>query len=143
MHKPFFKYASYATLGLAMLLILTLIFWAAYPYKTYVQKYQPTPIQSDTVKAGESVTLLLDYCNYSATEHRSVRRLVGDNSKIVLSDTVRPPSPTGCDSKPVEVPIPKATAPGTYTIEFTITSYVNPIRTIPVTFSSAPFSVIK
>lgn len=144
MHKAFFKYASYATLGLAGLLIATLVFWGVYPYKGLEFKEVPVPLEESSVRAGQQVSLLADYCNYFSGKRRTIVRMIGDGKEVILSNTTVENSPVGCDSVTYHVRVPKATAAGAYIIRFSNTYYFNPIRTSDQEETdSLPFVVIE
>lgn len=139
-----FKHTAYVTLGLGFLLVGTLFFWGAYPYRTLEIETQPLPLLSESAHAGKEIELLVQKCNYSSAPRRMIVRLIGDGKETVLSNTWEETSPTGCSSSKQAVFIPKSTVPGVYTIQVTVTYKLNPIRTAdPVVVSSLPFVVIE
>ena len=84
-------------------------------------------ISSKTVRAGDSISYIVDYCK--KTSHPATVEIYLHNEKIVALPIVNSSRPEGCRKNAARsVLIPKDTEPGTHHLEVDITYRFNPLN---------------
>jgi hypothetical protein len=137
------KLVSFFILITTIAIVLVIIFWANYPYKTIEFKNVPFPIlnENKTVKQGDRGRYLVEACKYT-NESPSVTKKFIDG---VIYETVPQPGtiPLGCHETIMDVYIPRAIPTGKYKVQVVAQFRVNPIRTITVISYTEEFNIIK
>ncbi len=139
--KTIFNYLSFAILIGAFIFLLVFGYWAFYPYKVLEFKDPKFPIVSKTVKSGESINFVTNYCKLLDFSSTTTRAFV--DSVIYYTLPITSNIKLGCNSTVVNVPVPLALSPGKYYIQNVYEYKVNPIRTIVTTHFTEEFEVIK
>lgn len=134
----------------AVVLILTFIYWFAYPYHplTFRQsQLEARPSSIELSPDGASVEILGDYCKSDDSAPKEmVVTLVGEKTSPILpynpSNTIIPNS-SGCHSLDAWVAIPKILNVGDYYISIYARYTVNPVREEKVTVTSQKFTILQ
>jgi hypothetical protein len=134
---------SYLTLLMALVVVLIVTYWMTYPYKPVEFKNLPHKIDTKQIKAGEYLTMNVDYCKYSTVVPVINTAFIDGIIYYVPQEgtinTVKP----GCGENKVFIYIPKALPPGNYSVHRTWKYKVNPLRTITIYTQSETFEVVK
>ena len=142
--KRFLNYAIYLILLLALGLILTVIYWEVYPFKTIVFTDNPQRVlnANHQVASGGHLSYEVNFCKYTNIIP-SISRSFADGILYTIPETLAVAKPTGCHTQVVDVYVPRALLPGSYTLKTTYRYKINPIRTIDVSTTTESFMVIK
>ena len=125
----------------AMALILLVIFWLVYPYKTVEFKDKVFPVINKIVKRGKLVNYTANYCKYgdfTAIVTRTFR-----NGLIYVMPSTITNRPQGCHTMTVSVLIPLEIPIGTFIMEQVYKIQVNPIRSVTIIQNTEPFEVVE
>lgn len=131
---------SMIVLAIAMVFLLTIIYWQVYPYKTIEFKYELAPVEQKEVKRGEYLVYILDYCKYTDKEAQINRSFV--DGLIYLTPDGIADQLGGCGVARVQIYIPKSMPVGEYQIKQTRHYQLNPIRTETVIYYTERFTVL-
>jgi hypothetical protein len=127
----------------AIFIVYTGVFayWLLWPY-------EPVRVNSITienpgkiVKAGDVLIYKICYEKLMPVSGKLVRKLIND-TKIDLRDS-DVTAPIGKDKECIQVRIPKYATPGKYSLWWSASYKVNPLRTVTVSKESEPFEVVK
>lgn len=141
-HRMYY-YGSMTVIGTALILILYVLFLLFWPFKT-LEFNQPMLKVLNTdhvVKQGEDLKYEVDYCRFTTKQARIVRNL--QDGILYILPTEYTQQPTGCQVVYLTIEIPKAVAPGKYTLHQSIEFELNPLRTDQKEINSEPFTVTK
>jgi hypothetical protein len=122
----------------AVIYFIIVGWWILYPYKILTIDH-PIKILSSEVKAGEMLWYQISYVKHKEMEGILTRKLLNDYVVELRSAVVnqRP----GKDNPIVGVMTPIHAQPGRYTLSWSVTYKVNPIRSITVSAESEPFII--
>jgi hypothetical protein len=130
-------YASFMTLGIAFVFLLTCIFWLVWPYKPAV--INRAIVLDSQVQAGGFLEYQIDYCKYMDLTAEANRAFI--NGVIFTVPAVITNNPTGCHVNTHQISVPSELPSGTYSLKTVWTYQVNPIRKVTVTYTTAPFKI--
>jgi hypothetical protein len=125
----------------AIFLIVLYFFWSIYPYNPITIKNSPFPVLEKQIKAGDTLTYIVDYCkdrDYEAL----VTRTFEDGIEYSVPANASNKS-IGCHKINVGLITPKTLPPATYWLEVKYSYKVNPIRTIEVVSKTQLFKIVK
>jgi hypothetical protein len=119
--------------------MLTIFFWANYPYKVIEFK------ESKTLKAsyfqGETLSVKISHCKYMPLPARVAGQFV-DGVVFTLKETTAN-SPVGCATRvALDITVPHELEPGVYVYRQTMQYKVNPLRIVAVVFETNKFNVV-
>lgn len=137
--------------------VLTLAFlfaafvaYVSFPYRTVeVKRFF---VASQVVRPGEKLTYTVDYCLYTKQEFDIIRTLIEiapmkpETDKIIIELNqrkgvhVKPGCGMGTASNII---IPDNTPTGYYRLKFDVLYHVTPFRSIPKSFQSEPFPIMR
>lgn len=134
---------AWLTILIAFLLIGVITYWLNCDYNLIEFNNQPFPVLNEnlTVKRGDRVTFLVDYCKHT-DEIPTITKYFIDGVVLEIN-TVDGVFEKGCNKMKMDVYIPKAIAPSNYSVEFVGTFHPNPIRTIKYVAKTVNFKVIN
>jgi hypothetical protein len=133
---------GWSTVGLLILAGTIFLFWVNEPYEPLIVNNEPLPVNAETVVAGTSVKLTINFCKNVDVEGVVRPSLVG------ISAPNLPPYkenlPIQCSELEASLIIPRALTPGTYHVHYEVTyPKPNPVRSSVIqTFDSEPFEVL-
>jgi hypothetical protein len=125
----------------AIALIIVFTIWLNFPYKPLKFNQDLLPIVNKTVKQGESLQYVADYCKYVDLTAQVSKRFV--NGLIYTTPTTLTNQNTGCHTVTVFVPIPPELPPGNYYLSNIYQYKMNPLRTVTIIQNTEWFEVIK
>jgi len=135
--------SSMATVLLAIVMVLYVLFYSFFPFRTVEYTQMPFPVlnENKVVRAGEELRYQVGYCRYTDLPTRSARSL--QNDFIYTLPSVEVKSPVGCNTSITIVLIPKETFPGKYKLVSTLTWEINAFRTIIKQVETEEFTIIE
>jgi hypothetical protein len=138
MNKIFY-YISWITILSALGLMFLAGYWLLYPYKIISFKNKTYPIVNKTVKQGEFIKYIADYCKYIDVKPTISRSFV--NGLIFSTPMIVTNRDLGCKKMIVAVVVPQELPVGIYHLETNYKYKVNPLREITIKVSSDQFEV--
>ena len=140
MNKVFY-FISCLTVISALFLISLVLFWEFYPYKVIEFTNTPHKIINQTVKAGDHVSFVFEYCKPQNFSGDLTISFV--DGFIYNTSTVKSNIASGCHKEIYQVYVPKGIPVGVYKISAFLSYKVNPIRTIDIVTETEKFTVTK
>lgn len=132
---------SFLTLGVAFIILVTLLFWKLYPYDPLVINERPMKVLTKEIKKGELLKYEVNYCKN--TELRvTIKRKFQDGLLYVLPDT-ETTNPMGCRIQTIALEVPNTLSAGDYVLLSEFVYKVNPIREVVVRTHTQKFTVIE
>jgi len=133
-----FHLLAWATIILAMLLLLLGIFWIVYPYQTMeVEDFVTTKAE---YKSGDEVVYNFEYSKFIHEPCLVYRQLInGVTYPIDSFGSNLPKAQFKLSSDTIQLPM--LLKPDTYILRLVYVHQVNPLRTISKEFNSKPFCV--
>ena len=129
---------GYGTLILTFGFICLVAIWIWYPYKTV--KTNNVNVLNPVVQQGGTLSIELDYDRYTDIDSIIVRQFKdGIAFTTPISEGTGTP---GHYNRLIEIPIPETLPPGQYTLTTTAIFKMNPVRNIPVDWTTKEFKVI-
>jgi hypothetical protein len=137
------KTIQWLILALVLIEIIVVIFWLVYPYKLIDFKNSPFPVLNEnlTVKSGDRMSYLIDYCKYTDEMPRVIKYFV--DGVVLEINTVDGVLEKGCHKTVLDVYIPRAIAASSYSVKIVATFKPNPIREIKYVTKTLNFTVVK
>ena len=134
---------SFISVVSAILLILLVIYWLIYPYKTVKFSYPKFPVlnKNRTIKRGDNLFYQVDYCKYVDLPSLVTKAFSNDIVFFVPETTGN--SPTGCHSVNIQMQVPADLPMGDFHVMLTYTYQVNPIRSVTVRQETEEFKVVE
>ena len=129
---------GYGTVIAVSALLLIVSFWLLWPYKT--MDVAGVKIVDTTVKQGGVLSFYVTYTRYTDVDTTVYRDFVDGLVFTTLPEGRK--SEAGTFTRLVEVEIPSTLPPGRYSLKTNVTFHVNPIRAIPMSFSTGMFTVL-
>lgn len=139
MNKTYF-YISITTIISAGVLLLLILYWLLYPYKTIEFKQPLAQVETKEVARGDYLVYILDYCKYTDVEAEINRSFV--DGLIYLTPDGIADQPKGCGTARIQIYIPKSMPVGEYKIKQTRHYQLNPIRNESVIYYTEKFKVL-
>lgn len=139
------NWASLLFAGLVIGCSILIAYWATSGETAVTIKNQfSLEAKQKTVRAGDYVTLVVDFCKHTDAHGRVVRRIASDKTEL-LAPVETDKAPKGCyHNVPIAVPIPPQATAGTYRVYYRSTYKTNPLHSnVVVEAKSKPFQVIK
>jgi len=122
-------------------IIVVVVFWEIFPYNIIMFTAPTFPVMNKTVKQGEMVKFVSNYCKFTD--------ISADVSRIFKNEILFYTPPTvgnikkGCSNVTVAVTVPSELPSGSYVIENVYQYRVNPIRTVIVRHDTDEFRVVE
>lgn len=132
---------SWAIIIVAILLLGHFIWLLFYPYNVIEVKQVPFPVIEKTLKHGDRLEFVLDYCKYMNSPATIQSQFV-DGVVVQLSQSITN-VPTGCHNRiDNSVVIPKHLPIGKYVFRSVVNYKVNALRTIQYVYETEEFEII-
>jgi len=138
MNKIFPKIA-YLTIGIALILIVTFLYWSLFPYQPLV--LSNIKLNKTEVIRGEHLQISFDYCksvNLSADMYITFIDGIIYNTPPQVSNL-----PKGCSSSVLSVYVPRALPTGEFMLKGVFKYKVNPIRSVEANGLTQKFIILK
>jgi hypothetical protein len=129
----------WAVLMALLTLIVLVVYWLNYPYQTITFDQPIFSIESKTVKGGEILFFISNYCKHTNVAASITR--VFKNDILFYTPTSTGNIGKGCGAVRVGVSVPEELPKGEYVIENIYRYRVNPIREIVVRQDTEMFVV--
>jgi hypothetical protein len=139
---------AWTTLALAMTAILTLTFWAVYPYQGLHDVKVPLPIERPVVETGSLQTYTVEYCvderlPLPITVSRELEMQTDAGSIFPIAPPVTYLITQRCETRHMSFGIASYIPAGKYHLHYITGLQVNPIRVIRQSFVTEPFEVVE
>ena len=141
---------SLITMSIALVLLVTVLWWLLYPYRGFTEVRQPFPVRYASVAPGAVQEYTVAACYHGQPgaaivvtrelemqDHISTFPLMAP-IEYVLTDTDPP-----CGARKMSLAIPTYVPPGRYLVRYYTQVRVNPLRHVSQAFVSAPFQVTR
>ena len=122
-------------------IIILLLVWELYPYKTVTYNTERFKVINKEVKQGGFLLYDVDACKYT-DQKPEVDAIFVDSIKYLSAEQFAKLA-QGCRITRVERKIPATLPVGRYHLEITVSYKVNPIRTIVKVMETDEFQVLK
>jgi len=132
-----FYYISMGTILFITGLILLIFFWYNWPYKV-VEFKEPIHILTPIVHVGENLIYELDYCKHVDIPATLSKEYI--DGVVYAAPPVVVNNPKGCGIKNGITLVPNLLE-GVYSMRFSYSYKMNPIRTITIVVESEKFEV--
>jgi hypothetical protein len=136
------NYISYFVLIITFGIIITAGYWLLYPYNPIAFNNLPFKVVNKTVKTGDTLIYIVDYCKYN-TLIPDARKTFVDQIIYSIPAEAALAKETGCHIINIQINVPTNLPPGSYVLKITYYYQVNPIRTVDVSVQTEQFNVIK
>ena len=137
--------AAYISLTISFIIVGVAMYWLFYPYKLFVYNTSPMKVINTTVKIGEDLRYIADYCKYTSKIPTSVKRQLVGGYAYDLPVSTSSNFPQGCGKIEVAIPmyLPISMRTGKYRIKVTGEYQANPLRTWGYEVYTEEFNLIK
>lgn len=133
-------WVSAAALILSLVAVLTLV-WMAFRDQAQFTATQPVKVLTPVVRAGHSVTLLVEYCKEGA-DVATVGTVLARRGVMIPLNLWPSDLPVGCHKVAVVLPIPAYVSENTYVL-YMVREYKPTVFSVRgVSFASEPFKVL-
>jgi hypothetical protein len=132
---------AYSFMSATIICMLVITYWLFYPYVPLIIE-KPIKIMNPnkTVVAGEYLVYSIEYDKKLPVEGVLTRKLLNDYIIDMRSSVSN--SRLGKDERLVHLQIPHYAAPGKYTLWWSVTYKMNPVRHVTVSVESEPFTIV-
>ena len=137
----FLNYLALLSILSAIFLIGLITFWLNYNYQPLVFNDPVMPVLTKTVRAGETLRYVSNFCKNTNEPATVSRRFI--NGIVFATPVIITKSEKGCQEKTVAVSVPLELLEGPYRLSIVYQYKVNPLRTITVVQDTETFEVIK
>ena len=143
LNNKLFYIAAWIAIILFGIMLLIVMFWLVYPYKT-IEFKQPFQVMNENkeVKRGEDLVYVIDFVKYGNHTGHVTRDIICQDNRVTLEGNVSN-VPPGSGVREARVNVPEKTSLGECKYRSTITYQVNPIRNVIVRLESEPFIVVE
>ena len=128
------------TLFGTFLLILVVVFWLAYPYRTIAFANSPFPVEPEIYRANDYLKIHVEYERYTDVPSIAVVRFTDGITFTMLPMTFQKPKGSGKELS-MSIRVPPTLPPGKYYLDICFSYRVNPIREIVVVAQTQQFEV--
>ena len=125
-------------LASAILLIVLITFWYAYPYKPL--KVNNLSVMTREVRRGSTFIYELDYCKKGEGQAQISRRFV--DGVVYSMPDIYVLNPEGCRIINIGIDIPHSLPSGEYRLEIDYSYKVNPIKVVTVKVMTGVFLIV-
>lgn len=132
-------YVSMAILFAAFFMGLVILAFLFFPFKV-TDVRTPYKILTPTVKQGDSLVYVVDYCKYLDLTATVTRALIDGSVVLLPEENIH--LPVGCHQFNIKIPISKNVAPGKYKLIGNLTFELNVFRKINTAFETENFTVL-
>lgn len=139
--RNLFHWFAFVGYTLTFILLVVIIYWMLFPYKTLVFSDAQFPVQNKVIKQGGTLYYISNYCKYTDLSATLTRNFTDGVVFSTPNETTNRES--GCHTITVAVAIPKELPAGNYFLHNRYVYQVNPIREIVIEHDTERFVITE